>query len=360
MKILIPVLSLALLIASCGKKETSEYPQKKELVESIYASAQLKALNQIDLRTEVSGILTQYHVTEGQTVKKGQLIASLNGNISNLNLKNAEFQASTAKAAENQLDELKTQIETLQQQYLLDSINFKRQNELYSQNVGTKVQLEGAELKFKASKNALIGTKKRYAALKSQIENGWTQSQNNVKIAKENAQKFDIVSPIDGKVFLLPFKIGEAINPQQVFAVIGDPNTFVIHMQIDEKDITKIQLNQEVIVKMDAFDKTYKAQVSFIGNALDIKSQTFKAEALFSDKQLPRFYPGLTAEANIIISKKPEVLTVPLSYFTGENTVSTSEGDVEVKTGLRNLQEVEILSGITEKTALKRPETKKK
>lgn len=360
MKFLISVIGFSLVFASCGKKETSEYPQKKELIESIYASAQLKALNQIDLRTEVSGILTQYYVTEGQTVKKGQLIASLNGNISALNLKNAEFQASTAKAAENQLDELKTQIETLKQQYILDSVNFKRQSELYNQNVGTKVQLEAAELKFKASKNALIGAKKRYEALKSQIENGWTQSQNNVKIAKENAQKFDVVSPIDGKVFLLPYKIGEAINPQQVFAVVGDPNTFVIHMQIDEKDITKIQLNQEVIVKMDAFDQTFKGQVSFIGNALETKSQTFKAEALFSEKQLPRFYPGLTAEANIIISKKPEVLTVPLSYFTAENTVNTAEGEIQVKTGLRNLQEVEILSGITEKTALKRPETKKK
>ncbi len=360
MKFLIPVLSLTLLLASCGKKETSEYPQKKELVESIYASSQLKALNQIDLRTEVSGILTQYHVTEGQTVKKGQLIASLNGNISNLNLKNAEFQASTAKAAENQLEELKTQIETLKQQYLLDSVNYLRQRELFSQNVGTKVQFESAELKFKASKNALIGAKKRYASMKPQIENGFIQSQNNIQIAKENAQKFDVVSPIDGKVYLLPFKIGEAINPQQVFAVIGDPNTFVIHMQIDEKDITKIQLNQEVIIKMDAFDQTYKAQVSFLGNALDVKSQTFKAEALFTDKQLPQFYPGLTAEANIIISKKQDVLTVPLSYFTSENTVSTSEGDVKVKTGLRNLQEVEILDGISEKTALKRPDTKKK
>ncbi len=360
MKTLTPILSFAFLLASCGTKESKEYPQKKELVESIYASAQLKSLNQIDLRTEVSGVLLEYHVSEGEMVKKGQVIATLNGNVQDLNVRNAELQASTAQAALNQLEELSAQIETLKQQYVLDSLNFKRQSELFNQNVGTKVQLEGSELKFKASKNALRGTKKRYAALKSQIENGLSQSKTNIRIAKENAQKFVIVSPIDGKVFLLPFKVGETVSPQQVFAVIGNPSSFVIHMQIDEKDITKIHLDQEVIIKMDAFDQTYKAKVSFIGSALDTKSQTFKAEAIFTENNLPNLYPGLTAEANVIISKKPNVLTVPLSYFINDSTLNTAEGEVVVKTGLKNLQEVEILDGISEKTALKRPEKKKK
>ncbi len=360
MKTHTPVLIFAFFLASCGSNDPIEFPQKKELVESIYASAQLKSLNQMDLRTEVSGILLKYHVKEGDSVKKGQVIATLNGNLQNLNLKNAEFQASTAQSASNQLDELNAQIETLKQQYELDSLNFQRQTELYNQNVGTKVQLENSELKFKASKNALKGSKKRLLALKSQIENGLSQSQTNVRIAKENAQKFLIVSPMDGKVFQLPFKIGEIVNPQQVFAIIGNPSSFVVHMQIDEKDITKIKVDQEIIVKMDAFNQTYKAKVSFIGSALDIKSQTFKAEALFNERELPNLYPGLTAEANIIISKKPNVLTVPLSYFINDSTLITTEGEKTVKTGLKNLQEVEILDGISEKTGLKRPETKKK
>jgi RND family efflux transporter MFP subunit len=360
MKYLTSILSFTLFFNACGKKEAAEFPQKKELVESIYASAQLKSLNQIDLRTEVSGVLLEYHVSEGELVKKGQIIATLNGNVQDLNVKNAEFQSSTAQAAVNQLDELSAQIETLKHQYVLDSLNFKRQAELFNQNVGTKVQLEGSELKFKASKNALRGTQKRYIALKSQIENGVSQSQTNVRIAKENAQKFVVVSPMDGKIFQLPFKIGETVSPQQIFAVIGNPSSFVIHMQIDEKDITKIHLDQEVIIKMDAFDQTYKAKVSFIGSALDTKSQTFKAEAVFTENNLPNLYPGLTAEANIIISKKPNVLTVPLSYFINDSTINTADGEVIVKTGLKNLQEVEILDGISEKTALKRPEKKKK
>ena len=63
-------------------------------------------------------------------------------------------------------------------------------------------------------------------------------------------------------------------------------------------------------------------------------------------------YPGLSGEANIIIAKKGNVLTIPKNYITNDHKVKTVNGFVQVTIGLQNLEFVEILSGITKDTYL--------
>jgi multidrug efflux pump subunit AcrA (membrane-fusion protein) len=95
----------------------------------------------------------------------------------------------------------------------------------------------------------------------------------------------------------------------------------------------------------------FTAKVTKILPKKDERNQTFMVEALF-ETQPKVLYPGLSGEANIVIGKRENVLTIPLAYLQDDDKVKTDDGLVTIKTGMRNMEYIEVLSGITEKTRL--------
>lgn len=355
MKQLLAPLTLILGLSACKNDSSYIQPQSKELITSVYASSKILAHNQYSQRSEVTGKLVEYKVKEGDFVRKGDILAIIENTTSRLNETNAETSLKNALNGNKQLEELRIQIKTLEAQRTLDSLNYERQKSLYKQQVGSKSQLELTQLKFAASENAVKAAQQRYKLLESQTTATMNQAKTNVELAKKMNDNYTLRSSIDGKVYSLPSKLGELVSPQQVFAVLGDVESFIIEMEIDESDITKIKLGQEVVVKMDAFSNTFNAQVTKILPALDEKTQTFKVEAAFTGKT-PTLYPGLTAESNIIISKKSNVLTIPLTYLQAGDYVETDKGKVKVSVGAKNMTLAEITSGLTADSKIKRPE----
>jgi len=117
-----------------------------------------------------------------------------------------------------------------------------------------------------------------------------------------------------------------------------------------EVDIIRISKQQQVIINLDAYqDQVFTGKVTKIYPKKDERNQTFKVEATF-DTPPKTLYPGLSGEANIIIAKKENVLTIPKNYINNDNKVKTENGFVQVVIGLQNLEFVEILSGITKET----------
>jgi HlyD family secretion protein len=78
-------------------------------------------------------------------------------------------------------------------------------------------------------------------------------------------------------------------------------------------------------------------------------------EARFNDRP-PRLYPNITAEANIILERKQRALTIPASYvLEGDSVLTAPDVRIAVRLGLRDLERVEVLSGIDSTTVLYRP-----
>ena len=99
----------------------------------------------------------------------------------------------------------------------------------------------------------------------------------------------------------------------------------------------------------------FQAHVDKIIPKKDERSQTFKVEALFADAP-EQLYPGLAGEGNVIVGNTERALTIPRSYLINGNRVRTDEGMVQVSVGLGNLEYVEILGGLSEETAILKPE----
>lgn len=348
------LISLSIAAFSCKEKSETIKPSNSQIVESVYASAKVKAYQQYSQKVSIGGKLLHYFIEEGDIVKAGQPIAQLENFSPELNLKNAEMALSIAKENENQLNELKFQLKSAQKLLNFDSINFVKQQNLYNHEIGTKNQLDGLKLKFETSKNNFNGVWERYQSQLHIIKRAKEQAKNNLDIAKKNNSDFTITSYIDGKIYSLPYKMGEIVSPLQDFAIIGNDKKFILEMDIDESDISKLKIGQKIVVKLEAYKQTFDAVVSKIYPALDIKSQSFKIEANFTS-EMPTLYPGLTAEANIITNIKDNALVIPLSYLVDEKYVITEKGKIEVETGLRNFNTVEIIKGIDNSTTLKKP-----
>lgn len=352
--------SLFLLLASCNKSEKKSIsPTVDSLVVSVYANASIESADQYSVYSGVTGRVTDVLKKEGDRVFAGEPIIRLDNLQASANLSTAKSAVETAKNSERQLLDLKSQLEVQLEQLALDSSNYFRQKRLYEQQIGSLNQLEQRKIVFEASKNAVKTLKNKIAVSSKQLEFNTQQAKNTAQTSEKLLSDFQISSAIPGDLFLLNAKVGDWITPIKPVAVIGNAKHFVLRLNIDEMDISQIQENQTAIVSLDAYPgKSFKAHISRIIPIMDQKNQSFTVEAIF-DELPEKLYPGLSAEVNIITHVKPKALVIPLSYLGKNNIVKTEKGEIQVKTGLRNMQWVEILDGLTANTTLFEPEIKK-
>ncbi len=304
----------------------------------------------------VSGILQSNLVKEGDSVTAGQIIAQIDNANPGLNAENARLAMELANKNLGNLDEIAAQVATTRKQFQLDSANYFRQKSLWEQNIGSKSQLDARQLAYEASRNALKAAQTRYRQTSIQLNLAREQAANNVAITSKTSSDFAITSKINGRVYNLNYEPGELVVPQQPVALIGRSGQFLLELQVDEVDVSRVKLGQKVLITMDAFQgQVFEAQVSRIVPNMDPKTQTFLVEAEFV-KMPPSLYPGLSAEANIVVSKKSGALVIPLEYLKNDGTVITKNGPVKVKTGMRSIDKIEILEGLDKNTEILKPE----
>jgi HlyD family secretion protein len=346
---------LVLSIVSCKESIEKFSPSYGSVTESVYASGIVKSAMQYNVFATVSGTIQSIHVQEGDKVAVGSPIVSLSNEISKFNLENAQLNAqfSDARSNQNKLNDAK-QFEELQfSKMKLDSSMYARQQSLWSQNVGTKVELEQKELNYKNSIITYQSAKLRYQDLKRQIALSSEQSKNLLSISKKMESDFTVKSEINGMVFSLQKEIGEMVNPQTPIALIGDPSSFILEMQVDENDIFKVAIGQVVYVNMDSYKgKVFEARISKISPVMNERTKTFLVEAKFIEMP-EKLYPYITFEANIVIKTRDKVLLIPRNLMLNDSTVQNVKGElINIKTGLMDFQKVEVLSGLTEKDEL--------
>ena len=349
---------LPVMLISCKTKVEKIKPSIENISESIYASGSLKTRNQYQAFSTVNGVIEQVYVKEGDRVKKGQVLLLIGREVQQLNKENAILADKYADFNANQekLNEAKLQIDLSQNKLKNDSLLYSRQKNLWQDQIGTKVELEQRELAYENSKTAWYSAVVKYNDLKRQLDFTSSQSKKNLSISKKLEDDFIIKSDIDGIVYNL-FKVkGEMVGPQTQLAIIGNPGNFILEMQVDEYDITKIRKGQVVQVTMDSYKgQVFEASVSRIIPLMNEKSKTFLVEAEFTVKP-DVLYPGTSFEANIVIQSKQKALLIPRNYMLNDSVVVKANGEKAfVKTGLKDYLKIEILSGLKADDELIKP-----
>jgi HlyD family secretion protein len=349
---------LSLFVVSCSSKIEKTKPTIESITESIYASGIVKSKNQYEVFANVNGIIKNVFVIEGDSVRKGSPILSISNTVQLLNKENAKLAANFANINFNQekLNEAKAFMLLSIDKLKNDSALYFRQNALWQQQIGTKIELEQRALAYENSKIFYQSSIVKYNDLKRQLDFNSAQSKNNLAISNQVANDFVVKSNIDGIVYRLNKLQGENVGIQTPLAIIGDSKHFILEMQVDEFDILKIKKELRVLVTLESYaEKVFDAKVTKINPIMNERSRTFLVEAEFINPP-DVLYPNLTFEASIVIQTKQNVLLIPRSYVLNDSLVIKYKHDtIKVKTGLRDYKKIEIISGITINDVLVNP-----
>ncbi len=348
-----PIILFFLAIISlwaCETEQVTLSPVKQSISESVYASGIIVSNNQYQVYATVSGIVNEVFAEQGSDVEIGSPILSIANEAQQLMVDNAKLtlEINDLNYNKGKIDEANLYIDLMKSQLENDSSMLARQQSLWAQNIGSKVELEQRELALKRSQNNLVSAKEKLKELKKQIDYLSKQSQNNLSINKKNTGDYLLKSKVKGKVFQMNIAKGEIVTPQIPIGIIGDDKKYILEMQIDEYDIVTIQLGMPVFVVLNSYkDSVFNAVVTKINPIMNLQSKTFTIEAEFTVP--PKvLYPNISFEANVLINTKKDAILIPRNYLLKDSIVVNKEGkEIIVKTGLKDYQMVEILSGIT-------------
>src|SRR6218665_2707965 len=406
----IGVLVVALLVMSkmgvFGKAEgtrvTAEKVQPRTIIETVNASGKVYPEIEVKVSPDISGEITELTVNEGDTVKKGQLLARIYADIYNIQKNQAAsgVAQSQAQVANSQaaLAALKAQMEQAKKTYDM-------QKQLYNDKVISLSEFNVADANYKA---ALAN----YTAAEQGIKGGQAGVQTAVAgLQKANADlsRTTIVAPMDGVISLLNVKKGEKVagnsfNVGTEILRIADMDKIEIRVDVGENDIPKVKLGDSALVTVDAYsDRKFKGivtQIASSNNGAATSSLTSASTDVTQYKVYVRilkesytdllgkgnfpFRPGMSANADIQTRRVVNGLSVPINAVTTRDkndssgavkpvakqddadmntSASTTDIDdldvvvfvkdsadkvtrVKVTTGIQDINYIEILSGL--------------
>lgn len=349
---------VVLLLLSCRQKAETTKPVVQNITESVYASGKVKTKNQYDVYASVAGIIRKVHVTEGDLVRKGDPIISLVNEAQQLSEQNAALAAryQSVQANADKLQEAAANINLTKTKLQNDSLLLSRQEALWREGIGTRNDLEQRELAYKNSATALRTAQLRFQQLQQQLNFSEKQAQKNRQISATVAGDYVIRAREDGKVYNIDKEPGEVVSPQMPVAVIGSANDYLLELQVDEYDVSKIGLGQKVLIGMDSYKgQSFEGTITKIDPIMNERSRAITVEAVFT-KQPPALYPNLTVEANILIRARQNAITIPRNYLVDESYVLLENGEKrKVSVGLKDYQVAEIISGLGKDEVIKKP-----
>ncbi len=299
------VLLSGAIIGSCrnynngDKKVTDIVPVKTVKTKRVSVSFPLRTTGilaskaEMKLSFKTGGIIDRIVVDEGQSVRRGQLLAQLN------------------------LSEIESMVN--QTRLGLDKAlrDLQRVENLYNDSVATLEQLQNAQTAVDLARSQL-------------------------KIAEFNRQYSQIVAPARGKILKKLAEENELIAAgYPLFLFSSSESDWVLRTALSDVEVVKIQPNDSARIYFDAFpDKQFKAMVSEIAKTSDPYTGTYKVELRLIDKN-PRFASGFIGKATIIPTLKKEYNVLPISAIHDANDL---EGYVYlVKDSVYEKKRVDIL-----------------
>jgi RND family efflux transporter MFP subunit len=353
------IFALLFTFFSCAKKSGDLiHPEVRDITESVYASGFTWSKDQYEVFSKVNGIVERKFVTEGDTVQAGQVLMTLMHETPKLNTENARLALDYAAVSSNQekLRQAEANINFAREKLQNDSTLYQRQNKLWEEGIGSRNELEQKELSWKNALSNYQLALLQLNELRKQINFSAKQSTKNYEVSSSLASDYSIRAIQRGRIYQILKEPGEMVSTTAPVAVLGNAGSFIIKLQVDEYDISKIKTGQKLYVSMDAFrGQTFEAVVSKIQPIMDEKARSFEIEASFISAP-ENLYPNLTVEANILIRSKKNALTIPRSCLVGDSAVLLSNGRMKkVVTGMKDYQTVEIIEGLSKNDLIKSP-----
>ena len=249
----------------------------------VTATGTIEPIKQVEVGTQVSGVVQKIYVDFNSKVKAGELIAELD---------KTNLRASLSVA--------QTNYETAQNELNYVKKIYERQKSLFEKQVISQVDLDQAQYN-------LVNAKGNFSQRKSDLEKAIT-----------NLSYADIKSPIDGVILSRTVDVGQTVaasfNTPTLFTIAQDLTKMQVEADVDEADIGKVKIGQRVEFTVDAFqDKIFNGKVTQIRLNPTVTSNVVTYTVII-DAENPdqKLMPGLTAIITIFTQELTNVTIIPI------------------------------------------------
>jgi membrane fusion protein (multidrug efflux system) len=262
------------------------------------------------LRPEVSGRITQLNFTDGQRVRKGQVLVQFDDQLPLAQVQQSQAELSIARA------------------------NQKRNQELVAQNFISQRSLDESAANLQVAEAKL-------------------------SLAKATAARLKIVAPFDGIAGIRLVNVGDYLKDGADIVNIEDIEAIFVDFRLPERFQNKVKRGQTAMLDIDALPgRAYAAQIQAIDPLIDANGRSIGIRGCIDNRQL-QLRPGMFARVNTVFGVRenarvvPEEAIVPqggrqfvIKLLEGPNEQTRVTKRVEVKVGLRSPGKVEILEGL--------------
>ncbi len=269
-----------------------EEVQKGTVIRKVNASGKIQPIKEIKISATTSAWVTDITVKEGDRVKAGQLLITLDEKQHLASVEQATSSVNSAKASLKQISAQKERMESL-----------------YSQKLISEQELESITAQYELTVNQL---KQARAALSSR---------------EDELSKLKMTAPSEGIVTKILIEVGEmavgGMFQATTLMTIADLTKLEVEVDVNENDVVHIELGDTTEIEVDAFQDTmfygvvseiaHVAETSNFGTQEQVTNFKVKIRML---NVHPQIRPGMSANTNIITDIRKDVLTIPIQSLT--------------------------------------------
>jgi HlyD family secretion protein len=317
---------------------------REDLTSVVTASGEIKPKVYVNIGANAFGKITHLYVKEGDRVKQGQMLATLENVQSAADVSANEAAVNVARtdavAAQAAVNTATADLHQAEAEYERAKLDFDRSKALYQAQLIAKAEYDTKTASFETATAQLGQAKAKLAQTKAQLDSSQrriTQNAANLRRVTDVLSKTEYKAPFDGVITNLPVREGETVvvgiqnSPGSTLMTIADTSVITAEVKVDETDIVNVKLGQTADVTIDALPKQhFKGVVTEIGNNAILRStgvstaqstsssqeaKDFKVVVTIQDPP-PNLLPGLSTTARITTASRTNALAIPIQALT--------------------------------------------
>lgn len=275
----------------------------KPLQNIIFSNGTLMSNEEVEIRSEISGKITQIQFEEGRRVKNNDLLIKIN---------DAELQATLKK------------------------------------NQSRETLARDKEYRYKQLLEKSLSSQQEYDVVLSELNSVLA----DVEFTQAQIAKTEIRAPFDGVIGLRSVSVGSYISPDTKIATLQSINPIKVNFSVPQKYFSLIKEGKSILVKLSSTNRLYNGKIYAVEPKIDQNTRTVQARAYVPNEK-GQLTPGAYVEIDIVLEELNNAIMVPTDVIVpdieGEKIYLYKNGSAvlfPVNTGIRTEDEIQIISGL--------------
>ena len=317
--------------------------EKKDIDFSIQISGDVMPDTQLDVKTQVGGLIKALHVEPGDVVKAGEVLVEID---------DRDILSEQASA--------KTEIDGATLSVTKSERNFERAKDLFEAKLISQEAFDNLSSELDIARNTII------------------KAERQMQLVNDKLSKTKVLAPSDGTVLTVPVVEGQvaiaaaSVNSGTTLMSIANLSKLIVETHVNQVDVSKLAMKQQVKLLAESLkDEEMQAEITFIAPVATIRNgiKGFTVRAAIQ-QVTARMRPGMTVQMTIPVAHAGDAVSVPISAVfkgSGNSRVvyvrnGTKTEKRPVKVGVSNTESAQILQGVNvgEEILLNEPERAQK